>query len=127
MKLTGFSDAIKIQTKLNETTYRKADPTLSKSFDSALKSAIAERQEIKFSKHATERMMQRNISLTQPDMEKISEAVKRAGSKGIRDSLVLLDKIALIVNVPSKTVVTTVDEKSIKESVFTNIDGAVIM
>jgi flagellar operon protein len=57
----------------------------------------------------------------------LSEAVKKADAKGINDSLVLVDKMAFIVNVPSHTVVTAMDEESTTDhNVFTNIDGAVI-
>ena len=51
----------------------------------------------------------------------------KAGEKGIKDSLVLVDKMAFIVNVPSQTVVTAMDQDEATDSnVFTNIDGAVI-
>lgn len=127
MKLINYGDISRVQPKPLDTVKRNQDVKSDKGFDSILHNAVADRQQIKFSKHAQERMIQRNINLTQPQMERIGEAMNRAGSKGIRDSLVLLDKIALIVNVPSRTIVTTVDEKSIRESVFTNIDGAVIL
>ncbi len=127
MKLINYGDINRVQPKPLDNLNRRSDTTLSNGFDSVLKSAVSNIQEIKFSKHAQARMIQRNISLTQPEMEKIGEAVNKASSKGIRDSLVLLDRVALIVNIPSKTIVTTVDAKSIKESVFTNIDGAVIL
>jgi flagellar operon protein len=127
MKLINYGDVNRIQPKPIDLTNRNSVANPNKGFDSILQDAVVDRQQIKFSKHAQARMTQRNINLTQPEMEKIGEAVNRAGSKGIKDSLVLLDKVALIVNIPSRTIVTTVDEKSIKESVFTNIDGAVIL
>lgn len=127
MNRINYGDINRVQPKPLELSNRKSDIIASNDFDTVLKNAVNNYQDIKFSKHAQTRMMQRKISLTQPEMEKIGEAVSRANSKGIRDSLVLLDRVALIVNIPSKTIVTTVDEKSIKESVFTNIDGAVIL
>ena len=51
---------------------------------------------------------------------------KRAMEKGIKESLVLIDSLAFIVNVPSKTVVTAMDQTETDRNVFTNIDGAVI-
>jgi flagellar operon protein len=127
MKLINYGDINRVQPKPIDVANRNSAANSDKGFDSILQNAVVDRQQIKFSKHAQARMIQRNISLTQPEMEKIGEAVNRAGSKGIKDSLVLLDKVALIVNIPSRTIVTTVDEKSIRESVFTNIDGAVIL
>ena len=44
--------------------------------------------------------------------------------KGMKESLVLVDDLAFIVNVKNKTVVTAVNDK--EERIFTNIDGAVI-
>ena len=40
--------------------------------------------------------------------------------------MVLVDDMAFIVNVKSRTVVTAVKDEELKENVFTNIDGAVI-
>ena len=88
---------------------------------------IGSSSEIKFSKHAANRLMQRDISLTPEQSERLTEAVTKAYEKGIKDSLVIVDKMAFIVNVPSKTVVTAMDDESTTEhNVFTNIDGAVI-
>lgn len=80
-----------------------------------------------FSRHAKERLLDRNIDLSREQSERLSDGVSKAGEKGIQDSLVLVDKLAFIVNVPSKTVVTAMDEDNTTDSnVFTNIDGAVI-
>ena len=50
----------------------------------------------------------------------------RAQEKGSRDSLILLDELALVVSVRSRTVVTAMDEASRSDHVFTNIDSVVI-
>lgn len=46
--------------------------------------------------------------------------------RGAQHSVVMLDRLALVVNVPSATVVTAVEPRSGKESVFTSIDSVVI-
>ena len=51
----------------------------------------------------------------------------KAGAKGINESLVIVDSLAFIVNVPNQTVITAMDQTETNENVFTNIDGAVIM
>lgn len=84
-------------------------------------------KQIKISKHAQQRIMSRNIKLTSNDFEKINKAVNKAMEKGVKDSLILMDKVALVVSVKNRTVITAVDEKNLKENVFTNIDGAVII
>ncbi|MFR4382765.1 MAG: flagellar protein, partial [Roseburia sp.] len=43
-----------------------------------------------------------------------------------KESLVVVDSLAFIVNVPSRTVVTAMDQNESENNVFTNIDGAVI-
>jgi flagellar operon protein len=78
-----------------------------------------------FSKHANERLQSRNIALSQTQLERLASGTKIAGDKGIKDSLVMVDNLAFIVNVPNKTVVTAVNDGS--DKVFTNIDGAVII
>ena len=82
---------------------------------------------VHFSKHALNRLDQRNITLSDEQSSRLSDGVMKAGEKGIKDSLVLVDKMAFIVNVPSQTVVTAMDQTETKSNVFTNIDGAVIM
>lgn len=96
-------------------------------FDAILKEAIQKEQAIKISKHAQIRMRQRNIWLSQNDMERIGWAIEKAREKGVRDSLVLMGNLAFIVNVPTGTIVTAVDGENIKENIFTNIDGAVVL
>ena len=82
---------------------------------------------VHFSKHALNRLDQRNITLSDEQSSRLSDGVMKAGEKGIKDSLVLVDKMAFIVNVPSQTVVTAMDQDEATDSnVFTNIDGAVI-
>ena len=85
------------------------------------------RGEIKFSKHAAGRLADRNIELTKTQMERLQEGTERAGEKGIKESLVIVDELAFIVNVPSSTVITAMNQQDATENVFTNIDGAVIM
>ncbi|MDE6701628.1 MAG: flagellar protein, partial [Acetatifactor sp.] len=55
------------------------------------------------------------------------DGVRRAGQKGIKDSLVIVDELAFIVNIPNSTVVTARDSTETNDNVFTNINGAVIM
>ncbi len=81
--------------------------------------------DVKISKHAQLRMETRNVSLDEAQRRKLSEAVDRAGAKGIRDTLVVMDRMAFIVNVRNRTVITALNGGEMKENVFTNIDGAV--
>lgn len=82
---------------------------------------------LKFSQHAEVRMKQRGIQLQPESITKIIDAVDEAESKGAVDSLIVLKDIAMIVNVPSRTVVTAMDGKQMQSNVFTQIDSAVII
>ena len=53
-------------------------------------------------------------------------AVSKAAAKGARESLILLDDLALVVSVKNRTVITAIAPDRIRENVFTNIDSAVI-
>ncbi|MEE1038147.1 MAG: TIGR02530 family flagellar biosynthesis protein [Eubacterium sp.] len=83
--------------------------------------------EVRFSKHAASRLNDRNIELTSEQWERLKDGTKKAGEKGIQESLVLVDELAFIVNTKSNTVITAMDQSETKENVFTNIDGAVII
>ena len=82
---------------------------------------------LKFSKHAMGRLADRNIELSDSQLERLESGTRKAEQKGIRDSLVIVDSLAFIVNVPNQTVVTAMDSTETKENIFTNINGAVIM
>ncbi|MHB8064583.1 MAG: TIGR02530 family flagellar biosynthesis protein [Ruminiclostridium sp.] len=94
-------------------------------FENFLQQAVDKSTGVKFSKHAELRMQARNIDLTQTQRDKINSAVTIAQQKGVKDSLVILDDMAFVVNVNSKTVITAVNNNELKENVFTNIDGAI--
>ncbi len=95
------------------------------SFDSILQNTVNENEGLKFSKHANLRLYDRNLNLTQNQMERVQNGVNEARSKGINDSLVLVDDIALVVSVKNNTVITATNKN--QSSVFTNINGAVIV
>ena len=86
---------------------------------------IAERGELKFSKHASERLVSRNIDLSETQKARLNQAVKAAEAKGIKESLVMMDNLAFIVNVKNNTVITAVAGG--EEKIFSNIDGAVVV
>lgn len=82
---------------------------------------------LKLSAHAEKRLRERNITLNDADMEKISRAVSLAASKGVRNSLVIYHDLALVTSIQNRTVVTALDRHSESGRVFTNIDGAIIV
>ena len=114
---------------LNRKSTETAAQENSVSFEDILrqKQTTAESQELRFSKHAQGRLNDRYINLSDEQNERLESGVLKASEKGIRESLVILDSLAFIVNVPSKTVVTAMDQSESESNIFTNIDGAVIV
>lgn len=82
---------------------------------------------LKVSGHAQTRLQSRNIELDQAQWDRVMDGVNRASERGAKESLVMVDDIALIVSVKNKTLITAVDQGSLKANVFTNIDSAVIV
>lgn len=97
------------------------------SFESIFNGQLAEQSGIKFSAHALKRLESRDITLNNNDMALLQDAVNRAEAKGAKESLILMDQMALVVSIKNRTVITAVDNASLKENVFTNIDSAVIV
>ncbi len=99
------------------------------SFEEILKQKqdVTGSSELKFSKHASMRLNDRHINLSQEQNERLENGVLKASEKGINESLVILDSLAFIVNVPNRTVVTAIDQSESNDNIFTNIDGAVIV
>ena len=81
-------------------------------------------ENLKFSKHANARLTSRNINLSAEQMVRLEQGTTKAREKGIQESLVMVDDLAFIINVKNNTVITAVNDMT--DSIFTNIDGAVI-
>ncbi len=96
-------------------------------FKEILQSQISKQNEIKFSKHAIERLRSRNINLSNQEMQRIDTALTKAADKGVKETLIIMGSTAFIANVKSRTIVTAATDENLKNNVFTNIDGAVII
>ncbi len=107
--------------KISET---KNGNVLGSSFEEILAKQKEQASGLKFSKHASERLIDRDIDMTDEQLERLENGAKKAGLKGINESLVMVDGMAFIVNVKNNTVITAVTGDD--EMVFSNIDGAVI-
>lgn len=82
---------------------------------------------LKFSAHAQQRLESRNISLTADDVAKMNAMADKAAAKGAKQSLFMMRDVAMVVSITNRTVITAVDQSSMKENVFTNIDSAAII
>lgn len=96
------------------------------SFKELLNVKQAQVNALSFSKHATERIEQRNIDIDESVEGKLNEALEQAKDKGLKNVLVMIDSSAFILNTLSNKVITALNNSELKENIFTNIDGAVI-
>ena len=97
-------------------------------FQQALTQAAGRSEQgIAFSKHAMARAEARGIQVDDTLMSQLSDSVERAQAKGATNILAFDATRAFIVNVPHGRVITAMSQEEMKENIFTNIDGAVIL
>lgn len=83
---------------------------------------------VQFSKHAMDRISERNIDLSEDNrLDRLNRAVTLAGEKGSDDALVMIDSTAFLVSIKNNKVITTIAADDMQGSIFTNIDSTVIM
>jgi flagellar operon protein len=110
------------------TTPRSAVPQdpAQASFEEMLQTQLGRPPAVRLSAHAQRRLEARNINFGGDETVRLEQAVEKAASKGSRESLILMDDLALVVNIKNRVVVTAVDANSRKDNVFTNIDSVVL-
>jgi flagellar operon protein len=91
------------------------------------KSILKEQQELKVSKHASDRLQERNIHLDDSQWKLIHEKVTEAKQKGVTDSLVVMNNAALLVSAKNNTVVTAMNLEEASNRIFTNINGTILI
>lgn len=96
-------------------------------FGQVFERELAEQKPVSFSTHAQSRLISRHIQLSEQQMSRLSSGVDQAAQKGAKDSLVMLDNLAFIVNIGHRKVITALDGAQQTGNVFTQIDSAVIV
>ena len=117
--------------KVNKATNETQDISVNQkgqtgSFEDILKTQLGRPPAVRFSAHAQHRITSRNIDFGSNEAMRLEQAVEKAANKGSRESLILMDDLALVVSIKNKVVITAVDADSRKENVFTNIDSVVL-
>lgn len=112
-----------LKNELNENFNKNESKIEGKSFEEILK----EKEELKFSGHAIKRLKMRNIDIDNQDIEKLKNGINKIKEKGGQESVILLNEKAFVVSIKNNTVVTVIDEESMKDNVFTNIDSMLII
>ena len=85
------------------------------------------KESIKFSNHANKRLEDRGIKLSNEEIGQLNEAIKMMQQKGAKDSLIVINNLAMIVNIPNKTVITALNQEGTKGNIYTNIDSAIFL
>lgn len=97
------------------------------SFDQILENQLERPDDLKFSVHAQERIMLRNIPLGSEGVQRLRNGVDQIAAKGGKESLVLMDNAAFLVSVKNRTVITAIAQDGLKNNVFTNIDSTIVV
>lgn len=108
--------------ELKRQTVRPGHQQSAISFDEIFKDEL---NKLKFSGHAQTRMISREITLNENEVQRLENAVAKAEDKGANESLILFQDKAFIVSIPNKTVITAVNKEQLEANVVTNIDSAV--
>ncbi|MEK4148377.1 MULTISPECIES: TIGR02530 family flagellar biosynthesis protein [Robertmurraya] len=96
-------------------------------FSQHLQQAIIDSNKLTLSKHAKERLQQRDIHIDDRRWKQIEAKVSEAKKMGVKESLVLLDEAALIVSAKNNTVITAMDRQEATSQIFTNINGTIVL
>ncbi|GGE42162.1 hypothetical protein GCM10011391_21210 [Pullulanibacillus camelliae] len=82
---------------------------------------------VKISKHAAQRMHERNIHIQPEQWNQIYDRMQEAKSMGIKDSLVLTNNEAMVVNTDKNTVITVMNRGEANKHIFSNINGTILL
>lgn len=102
-----------------------ASQTSTGSFQSMLDTAVRQRGTWNVSQHAQQRFSQRGISLSSGDLEAMERAAKQAEAKGSKNAYMIVGQAGMVVNLPSRTIVTAMDHQT--DKVVTQIDSVVVV
>lgn len=118
----------KVSNKKSENLKSK-NPNTPDEFQNLLNKTLEPQQEkaLEISKHAAKRLEERDLHMDTNEFFKLQDAVKKLKQKGGKDSLVITDKAAYIVDVNNNKVVTAIDKADMAENVFTKIDSTLVI
>lgn len=97
------------------------------SFSDQFGEALKSHKGLTLSKHAKERLAEREININENRWSQIEERVNEAKRMGVKESLVLLNDAALIVNAKNNTVITAMNRQEATAQIFTNINGTIVL
>jgi flagellar operon protein len=120
-----MTDPIRVNAVQSQTTQSGSQVTNRAQSGINFADTLAQVEGLRFSNHAQKRLDDRAINLPEDGLQRLNEAVEKAKARGGKESLILMDDLAFIVNVKDRVVVTTMDAKQRGQGVFTQIDSVV--
>ncbi|MCB2210575.1 flagellar biosynthesis protein [bacterium] len=123
----GRVGPVQPQTSVNKPSTAATGDSFKDAVRKASASTNTSAPNVTISAHASQRLLQRGVSLDQQDLAKISNAMDQAQAKGAKESLFLMRDLALIVSVENRTVITALQGEQARENVFTQIDSALLI
>ena len=82
---------------------------------------------VAFSAHASDRLGERGIEISDALHQRLAEAIDTLDAKGARDAVLLGSDAAFVVNVPNRTVVTALSPSDLRDRAVTQIDSALLL
>lgn len=128
--LSGIQPGLKTDTQPapRSDTKKVADvPDFSSVLQGQVDKLVETDRGFKLSNHAETRIRSREIPWSADLEQRVRTGMDSAESKGSREALILAGPVAIIANVPTRTVITAMDSANLKERIFTNIDSAVLV
>jgi len=126
-----YTSKISSRLKTSSPKIAKKLPQNVETFNNFLKTKIEslpkEDQGVKLSGHAKKRLEERNLSMDGNEFLKIRDGIDKLKEKGGKDSLIVTNQAAYIVDVDNQTVVTAMDKDDMAENVFTKIDSTLFI
>ena len=126
---SGIANLLKNR-KPSDVLQENQDSRITKDFKSILENEIGKRddmQGVELSLHAAQRIRDRKLNVDSEEFVKLREGIERLKDKGGRESLIVTEKAAYIVDVDRSKIVTAIDKNNLGENVFTKIDSTLFI
>ncbi|SDW30656.1 flagellar operon protein [Alicyclobacillus hesperidum] len=105
-------------------SYTRQSTLSSTSFHDVLFQAAAE-SSWKVSQHAQQRLSERGITISTHDFALMEKAARQAEARGAKNAYLVAGGAGLVVNLPSRTVVTALDHR--EQPIVAQIDSVVFL
>lgn len=84
-------------------------------------------KDVNISKHAKQRLSERNIQMDAEKWSMIGDKMAEAKQKGVTDAVVILDDITFVVSTKNNTIITAMTQEETTDQIFTNINGTIVL